>query len=53
MKVRCEYCRNMVEAGGDKVCSFCGSPLPAPPEAPDRHGEAPARARPGRRGCAI
>ncbi|MCI8739723.1 MAG: hypothetical protein HFG10_06380 [Oscillibacter sp.] len=32
MKVRCEYCQNMVEAGGDKICPYCGSPLPAPPQ---------------------
>lgn len=32
MKVRCEYCQNMVEAGGDKICPYCGSPLPAAPE---------------------
>ena len=25
MKVRCEYCQNMVEAGGDKICPYCGS----------------------------
>lgn len=34
MKVQCEYCQNMVEAGGDKICPYCGSPLPAPPETP-------------------
>ena len=34
MKVQCEYCQNMVEVqpGVDKVCPFCGSPLPAAPE---------------------
>ena len=34
MKVQCEYCQNMVEAGGDKICPYCGSPLPAAPEKP-------------------
>ncbi|MDE7261979.1 MAG: leucine-rich repeat domain-containing protein [Oscillospiraceae bacterium] len=36
MKVKCEYCQNMVEVqpGVDKVCPFCGSPLPAAPEPP-------------------
>ncbi len=36
MKVKCEYCQNMVEVqpGVDKVCPYCGSPLPAPPEPP-------------------
>lgn len=36
MKVQCEYCQNMVEAqpGVDKVCPFCGGPLPAAPEPP-------------------
>ena len=34
MKVQCEYCQNMVEVqpGADKVCPFCGGPLPAAPE---------------------
>lgn len=34
MKVRCEYCQNMVEvkAGADRICPYCGSPLPAAPE---------------------
>ena len=36
MKVQCEYCQNMVEvqSGVDKVCPFCGGPLPAAPEPP-------------------
>lgn len=34
MKVRCEYCQNMVEAAGDKICPYCGSPLPAAPAGP-------------------
>ena len=36
MKVRCEYCQNMVEvtAGADRICPYCGSPLPAAPEPP-------------------
>lgn len=34
MKVRCEYCQNMVEvkAGADRICPYCGSSLPAAPE---------------------
>ena len=38
MKVQCEYCQNMVEVqpGVDKVCPFCGSPLPAAPEPPQQ-----------------
>ena len=36
MKVRCEYCQNMVEVqqGADRICPYCGSPLPAAPEPP-------------------
>ncbi|MCI9331208.1 MAG: leucine-rich repeat domain-containing protein [Oscillibacter sp.] len=45
MKVRCEYCQNMVESGGDKICPYCGSPLPAPPE-PPKPAPAPRAARP-------
>lgn len=36
MKIRCEYCQNMVEVqpGADRICPYCGSPLPAAPEPP-------------------
>ena len=36
MKVRCEYCQNVVEVrpGADRICPYCGSPLPAAPESP-------------------
>ena len=44
MKVRCEYCQNMVETGGDKICPYCGSPLPAASEQPRPR----AAARPSR-----
>ena len=47
MKVRCEYCQNVVEVqpGSDRVCPYCGSPLPAAPE-PPRQAAAPQK--PGR-----
>ena len=43
MKVRCEYCQNTVEVkpGEDRICPYCGSPLPKPPEPPKQ--PAPAR----------
>ena len=36
MKIQCEYCQNMVEVqpGADRICPYCGSPLPAAPESP-------------------
>ena len=36
MKIQCEYCQNMVEIqpGVDRICPYCGSPLPAAPEPP-------------------
>ena len=36
MKIRCEYCQNVVEAQpeADRICPYCGSPLPAAPELP-------------------
>lgn len=33
MKVRCEYCQSMVEEK-EKICPFCGSPLPEAPPRP-------------------
>lgn len=44
MKVQCEYCQNMVEVqpGVDKVCPFCGGPLPAAPEPPPFRAQAQA-----------
>ena len=47
MKVRCEYCQNMVEVqpGADRICPYCGSPLPAAPEPP---GQAAAPQKSGR-----
>lgn len=33
MKVRCEYCQNIVEEK-EKICPFCGSPLPESPPRP-------------------
>lgn len=49
MKVQCEYCQNMVEVqpGVDKVCPFCGGPLPAAPEPPrTRPAPRPQAAKP-------
>ncbi|MBD5162177.1 MAG: leucine-rich repeat domain-containing protein [Oscillibacter sp.] len=45
MKVQCEYCQNKVEVqpGADKVCPFCGGPLPAAPEPP--HAQTSPRPR--------
>lgn len=45
MKVRCEYCQNMVEVqpGADRICPYCGSPLPAAPEAPKQTTAAPQK----------
>ena len=45
MQVQCEYCQNMVEAqpGVDKVCPFCGGPLPAAPEPPPARPQAQTR----------
>ena len=36
MKIQCEYCQNMVEVRpeADRICPYCGSPLPAAPESP-------------------
>ena len=50
MKVQCEYCQNVVEVqpGADRICPYCGSPLPAAPE-PPRQAAAP-RAAPRRSG---
>lgn len=44
MKVRCEYCQNIVEVqpGADRICPYCGSPLPAAPE-PPRQPAAPRK----------
>ena len=44
MKIRCEYCQNMVEVqpGADCICPYCGSPLPAAPE-PPRQTTAPQK----------
>lgn len=33
MKVRCEYCQSMVDET-EKICPYCGSPLPEPPPRP-------------------
>lgn len=48
MKVQCEYCQNMVEVqpGVDKVCPFCGGPLPAAPEPPPARPQAQMPPRP-------
>ena len=48
MKVKCEYCQNMVEVqpGVDKVCPFCGGPLPAAPEPPQTRPQAQTSPRP-------
>ena len=47
MKIRCEYCQNMVEtqAGADRICPYCGSPLPAAPEPPKQSASAPRSSR--------
>ena len=47
MKIRCEYCQNEVEVqpGADRICPYCGSPLPAAPEPP---GPAAAPRKSGR-----
>ena len=44
MKIRCEYCQNVVEVqpGADRICPYCGSPLPAAPE-PPRQTAAPQK----------
>ena len=51
MKVQCEYCQNMVEVqpGVDKVCPFCGSPLPAAPEPPGAQYQPPRQPKPASR----
>ena len=49
MKIQCEYCQNMVEAqpGADRICPYCGSPLPAAPEPPRQTAAPPKKVRPG------
>lgn len=42
MKVRCEYCQNMVDQR-EPICPFCGSALPEPPPRPRQSGAAPRR----------
>ena len=48
MKIRCEYCQNVVEVqpGADRICPYCGSPLPAVPEPPKQTAAHPPKARP-------
>ena len=50
VKVKCEYCQSMVDAG-ERYCPSCGSPLPE--VKPQAGAEAPVSAAARRRGYAV